>query len=1045
MKEQRAGGTQLDHPYPVIDTRTQQLLIEQLKKMAPFYAPEWRFSPEDPDPGTALALMFTHLLEGNIRRLNQVPFKSFLAFLNQFHVELAPAKPALAQVTFYLTEGTREPVVVERGTQLAAQLPGEPEPIVFETAQTLLLTTARLLDLVAVSPRSDRIVRLATEGDLSRLSASNQGIALFGSEGENEQEHVMYIRHDFLFWVEHPAYIEIRFQNSQHASAAAEAVEKLADASKVVWEYLSEQGWTAFDRVYRHEATIRLIKLYHGRLVESQLGEVNGRWIRCRALSLHERDGDPQLGRMQFNGMRLSTHFAAANDEAGIAPNRLYFNDIQIDAAHGCQPFGTYFAPFGLFYIAGQEPFSKRGASITLSFRLGFAPTRLMPDRPPQINWKMVMKRQDVDKVEEPDPVTITSVAWEYWNGYAWIILPVEDKDRSLFSEPWEGEEERMVTFRCPADLEPIVVNAEENFWIRARIVHIHNAYSPNAIYFTPVLSDLRIRYGYDEPMHAPQTLFTFNNLEVADRTAEVRTGSDVFRPFIGLEGKHPAVWIGFDMPPERGPIQLYLLLKQRHVTSEDVPFMEWEYLRSVGNSTVWAPLVVADDTNGLTRSGYIQFAGPRDFAMDTRFGTQRCWIRVVNLDARYDRELDGRRLPRILDAALNTTQVIQQKKLTDEFPERVEHYDTLGDELSEYYQLSETPVLAIDVWADETDTLTIDELQRLATERPGSVETVRDSAGELLKAWVRYEEVPQFLRSRQGDRHFMIDRASGRLRLIASGHRHPRNRRTSEDALRVTYTTGGGQKGNVPAGTITSLQSAIAFVDRVINRFPAAGGCDAGTLEEATTRGPKLFTHRNRAVTAADFEWLAREAHPNVAKVKCLPGRNVRMERSPGAVSIVVLPKSGIGDGAHFQELKRNIERYLLEKAASTIAFPGGLQVMEPALLQIGVKATVWVRSMEDIVPTERAILIKLRSFLDPIHGNSDGKGWNIGQIVHQSMFYALLKSIGPVIHIPQLLIEAVKVENGDASELSPDRLSEILHGVVVSGEHRINVEVKK
>ncbi|GBF72273.1 hypothetical protein PA598K_00512 [Paenibacillus sp. 598K] len=1044
MKEQRMGGT-LEQSYPVIDTREQQQLIEQLKKMAPFYAPEWRFSPEDPDPGTALALMFAHLLEGNIRRLNQVPFKSFLAFLNQFHVELAPARPALAQVTFYLSEGTVDPVVVERGTQLAAQLPGDPEPVVFETAQTLLLTTARLLDLLAISPRSDRIVRLAGEGELGALSSAGQGTALFGSEGRNEQEHVLYIRHDFLFWLEHPAYIEIRFQNTQHAAAVVESVTKLADPAKVVWEYLGEQGWTAFDRVHRHEATIRLIKLYHGRLLESAMGEADGRWIRCRALSLHEREGDPGLGRMQFNGMLLSSNFAAASDSAGIVPSRLYFNDMQLDAAHGCQPFGTYFAPFGLFYIAGTEPFSKRGAAVTLSFRLGFAPTRLMPERPPQINWKMVMKRQEVDKIEEPDPVTITTVAWEYWNGYAWIILPVEDSARHLFSEPWEGEEERSVTFRCPVDLEPIVVNAEENFWIRARIVHIHNAYSPNAIYYTPVLSDLRIRYGYETPLHAPQTLLTVNNLEVADRTNEAQTGSDVFRPFVALEGRHPAVWLGFDAPPERGPIQLYVLLKQRHVTSEDVPFMEWQYLRSVGGSPVWSPLVVADDTNGLTRSGYIQFAGPRDFAMETRFGRARCWIRVVNLDARYERETDGRRLPRILDASLNTTMVVQQKKLTDEFPARVEHYDTLDDELTEYYQLSETPVLGIGVWVDETDTLTPEELARLTAVRPEAVETVRDSAGELMKAWVRYEEVSQFLRSEHGDRHFMIDRASGRLRMLRGGRSHPRNRRASEDAVRVTYTSGGGHRGNVPAGTITSLQSALAFVERAVNRFPAAGGCDAGTLEEATVRGPKLFTHRNRAVTAGDFEWLAREAHPNVAKVKCLPGRNVRMERAPGAVSIVVLPKSGIGDGAHFQELKRTIERYLLERAASTLAFPGGVQVMEPALLQIGVKATVWVRSMEEIVPTERAILAKLRVFLDPIRGNGDGKGWNIGQIVHQSMFYALLKSIGPVIHIPQLLIEAIKLENGDAEEISPDRLSSILHGVVVGGEHRINVEVKQ
>src|SRR5690606_1385550 len=86
--------------FPTIDERNMEQLIEQIKRLAPAYTPEWRFRPDDPDPGTALSLMFAHLLAGNIERLNQVPMKSFLAFLNRFHVELAQARPALAQVTF---------------------------------------------------------------------------------------------------------------------------------------------------------------------------------------------------------------------------------------------------------------------------------------------------------------------------------------------------------------------------------------------------------------------------------------------------------------------------------------------------------------------------------------------------------------------------------------------------------------------------------------------------------------------------------------------------------------------------------------------------------------------------------------------------------------------------------------------------------------------------------------------------------------------------------------------------------------------------------
>src|SRR5690606_31604783 len=127
MASQNSNDRQRMAHYPVIDRRNMERLTEQVKRLAKFYTPEWRFNPDDPDPGTALTLMLTHLLDGNIRRLNQVPYKSFLAFLNTFHVQLAPAKPAVAQVTFTLDEDAPESVYVTEGTQLSAQVPGEPE------------------------------------------------------------------------------------------------------------------------------------------------------------------------------------------------------------------------------------------------------------------------------------------------------------------------------------------------------------------------------------------------------------------------------------------------------------------------------------------------------------------------------------------------------------------------------------------------------------------------------------------------------------------------------------------------------------------------------------------------------------------------------------------------------------------------------------------------------------------------------------------------------------------------------------------------------
>ena len=89
------------------------------------------------------------------------------------------------------------------------------------------------------------------------------------------------------------------------------------------------------------------------------------------------------------------------------------------------------------------------------------------------------------------------------------------------------------------------------------------------------------------------------------------------------------------------------------------------------------------------------------------------------------------------------------------------------------------------------------------------------------------------------------------------------------------------------PPTRSSRCKSAIPFIGRVDNRRPAVGGVDGETLEAAKTRGPLVLGTRNRAVTARDYEQLAREATPEVARVRCLPvddaGRPTRRRRRRG------------------------------------------------------------------------------------------------------------------------------------------------------------------
>jgi predicted phage baseplate assembly protein len=108
-----------------------------------------------------------------------------------------------------------------------------------------------------------------------------------------------------------------------------------------------------------------------------------------------------------------------------------------------------------------------------------------------------------------------------------------------------------------------------------------------------------------------------------------------------------------------------------------------------------------------------------------------------------------------------------------------------------------------------------------------------------------------------------------------------------------TSYRLGGGVVGNVGEGTITALRSAIPYVDSVINYEAARGGTDAETLDSAKLRAPKTLRTNTRAVTAEDFEYLAREASPHVARAKCISSGDGADGQSPppGVVRVLLVP----------------------------------------------------------------------------------------------------------------------------------------------------------
>lgn len=125
-----------------LDDRTFQQLYQELRRRIPAYTPEWT-DHNDSDPGITMLQLFAWLAEIVIYRLNRVPDKNYIKFLELVGVQLQAPAPAQAELQFSLAKGpTMAPVGAGTQVQLGAASDGP--PIVFETDADLMVHSLTL-------------------------------------------------------------------------------------------------------------------------------------------------------------------------------------------------------------------------------------------------------------------------------------------------------------------------------------------------------------------------------------------------------------------------------------------------------------------------------------------------------------------------------------------------------------------------------------------------------------------------------------------------------------------------------------------------------------------------------------------------------------------------------------------------------------------------------------------------------------------------------------------------------------------------------------
>jgi len=117
---------------PVLDNRTFDDLIAELRLRIPRYAPEYTNFNES-DPGMTLIDVFAWLTEQTLFQLNQVPRKNYIKFLKLLGEETSAARPSRARVTFVAAASNKDSISVARGFRISAQLNDGNPPLIFET------------------------------------------------------------------------------------------------------------------------------------------------------------------------------------------------------------------------------------------------------------------------------------------------------------------------------------------------------------------------------------------------------------------------------------------------------------------------------------------------------------------------------------------------------------------------------------------------------------------------------------------------------------------------------------------------------------------------------------------------------------------------------------------------------------------------------------------------------------------------------------------------------------------------------------------------
>jgi len=822
------------------------------------HCPEWT-NHNASDPGITLIELFSSMSEMILYRLNQVPEKNYLAFLDLIGIKQRLPVPSTAKVLINLSRGyqngnhKKDTILLKNGSLITSEPKIDEDAIIFETTKDIYLSNIKLLNVYSKKfneyRQRDEILNHTKEVE------NKEPFYPFNVDGNstNSVEICVYSDEFNIFQNDVKVTFMFRLPTTMREHKISKDFLK-----RMEWKFFDGFNWQNLNILPNYQVVLDtkdadvIAVTFDGNNNEFEKGIID-RFSEDENFYLKGifKEIPEWLTKLTVYEVSL----VASSNSDGILPQNSFHNYEQLDMNNNFYPFGARPKLDNklldeVFTIRSDEAFSDIGSTVSIEIQFSTNSEYLMPKGS-----------------------TNLQIAWEYPIDIGkWNLLEIEDNTDGFIKNG-------TVVFQVPKDIVNIALNGEEGFWIRARILagnfgeEEKTEYNDKTGEITTIPSSLRPPLLAKTLVHYTlvrkdlENCFILHNFKYNTVNFKKNQPTHLFESGYAHE---EALFLAFDSFLSDEYLDLYFdidndLIENRNIHTKQ-RILEWEFLQN----GKWVTLNIEDDTDALTKSGDVRIELPIIEKLEKFIvymeKYDRLWIKIkIKFNALSN-------FPKINNILVNSVDVTQKETFFNELIGKSNGLPNMRFKLN-YKNLIAPPKIFI---GDD-----------------------------------EYKPVDRLVDYSKDDKVFRFNGITGEIEFGDGIYGVIPD--LGESIIAKEYAITQGKDGNLKQDKLTVLRESLNYVDSLTNMAKCSGGENGDTLNDLKKYAPTVLKTMDRAVTIEDYQLLAENYSPFIKKTKCI--------YKDGEIIIIVMTKNILeSNGFINTNLLENLEDYLLERSLITI-----------------------------------------------------------------------------------------------------------------------------